>query len=120
LIQQQQEQNAAVLRAAYAINELNDYQRILIERLRNELTQTQQHIGGQIQQQLDHLQGQAEHLQLRISNIEKGMQEGSRQQLIHVHQLAQQIRDFSVQRRRRLTDAHCCNCSELECCRYCP
>jgi glycosyltransferase involved in cell wall biosynthesis len=96
LIEQQQAQNAAVLRAAYAINELNDYQRILIERSYNMLRDAQ-NVQRQHFERLNEFTGQLEHLAFRVGNIEQGMEVGSQQQLALIHQLAQQIRDFSLQ-----------------------
>lgn len=75
LFEQQQQQNVANLRAFYAFAEQVDLLAVRIDQLRGEI----------------------ERLQLRVHNIESGMQQMNHWQLSQVHQIAQQIRDFAVQ-----------------------
>ncbi len=92
-ITSQRDYNAATLRSIYTLAEQIDHTAQLLYKVAN---QYEHHINW-LDQQVKGLSQQLHMLELRVSNIESGMQDHNNRQMQEIHQIAQQIRDFADQ-----------------------
>lgn len=97
LIDQQQEQNAAVLRTAYALAEQADLRQQQFEQRQQQFEQRQQQLRDGLALLTVQANDMEERLLHRIGNIEEGMQQMNHRAVSQVHQAGQQIRDFAAQ-----------------------
>ena len=89
----QREYNAAALRSMYALSEQIDQTTQL---LFNVASQYGNHINW-LDQRVQELSQRSDMLELRVTNLESGVQDHNHRQVQEIHQIGQQIRDFADQ-----------------------
>lgn len=107
LLARQQEQNAATIRAFYAVAEYSDSLSLHLQHLHSRLDYLQQQLElvqlrlEHLQQQVEHtqlqLQHHFEHAQLRLDHLQQGLVELNERTVRERHILSQQVRDFAGQ-----------------------
>ncbi|MEJ5345134.1 MAG: glycosyltransferase [Chloroflexus sp.] len=96
----QREHNAAALRSMYALAEQIDHTTQFLFQMNRQLQDLTGKINSleeQVEGVINNLVTQIPEHKLRISNLEAGMQEHNQRQVVEIHQLGQQIRDFAEQ-----------------------